>query len=126
VCGRARPAAPEGYVRPFLDEGPAVRTLLPRVQPVAPLFVDQVLGEGAGEPAPSRPAAPAPVLAEPLSERELEVLALAAAGLSNREIAGRLIVTVGTVKTHIHNILGKLEVRNRTQAVTRARELGLV
>jgi len=65
-------------------------------------------------------------LREPLSERELEVLALLAAGKSNREIARELFVALSTVKTHVKNIYGKLDVRNRTQAVSRARALGLL
>jgi LuxR family maltose regulon positive regulatory protein len=65
-------------------------------------------------------------LIEPLSDRELEVLGLVAQGLSNREIAERLFITVGTVKTHVHNIHGKLGVQRRTEAAARARELGLV
>ncbi len=66
-----------------------------------------------------------PFLPEPLSERELEILALIAAGLPNRGIAARLTVSVNTVKTHITNIYGKLGVNSRVQAVTRARELNL-
>ena len=65
-------------------------------------------------------------LVEPLSERELEVLRLITAGLSNREIAEKLIISTGTAKTHVHNVCGKLGVRNRTEAATRAKELGLV
>ena len=65
-------------------------------------------------------------LVEPLSERELEVLGLIAAGLTNREIAGRLFIAVGTVKRHINNIYGKLQVRHRTEAVAHARDLGLL
>ncbi len=61
-----------------------------------------------------------------LSERETEVLAYVAAGYSNREIARELVLALGTVKTHIHNICGKLESSNRTQAVARAREMGLL
>jgi LuxR family maltose regulon positive regulatory protein len=71
-------------------------------------------------------AASAFPLIEPLSEREIEVLRLVAAGLSNRKIAGKLIVSLGTVKTHIHHIYGKLDVCNRAQAVDRARELHLL
>jgi len=63
---------------------------------------------------------------EPLSERELEVLRLMTAGLSNREIAERLVISTGTAKTHVHNVCGKMGVRNRTEAAMRARELGLV
>ncbi len=75
----------------------------------------------------TRPALPAaPVLLEPLSERELEILARVAAGDSNKEIAAALYITEGTVKNHVTNILGKLGVRDRTQAALRARELGLI
>jgi LuxR family maltose regulon positive regulatory protein len=63
---------------------------------------------------------------EPLSDRDREVLQLVATGLSNSQIAARLIVTTGTVKTHINHIFGKLGVQSRTQAVARARELGLL
>jgi DNA-binding NarL/FixJ family response regulator/transcriptional regulator with XRE-family HTH domain len=65
-------------------------------------------------------------LVEPLTTRELEVLGLLAAGASNEEIARRLIVSLGTVKKHISNIFGKLDVESRTQAVARARALGLL
>jgi LuxR family maltose regulon positive regulatory protein len=65
-------------------------------------------------------------LVEPLSDRELNVLALIAQGLSNKEISQRLYIEVRTVKWHTSNILGKLGVKNRTQAVARARELGIV
>ncbi len=81
----------------------------------------------------SRTTAPAPrqamvnqSLVEPLSGREIEVLQLIAAGLSNREIADRLVIATGTVKRHINNIYGKLDVRSRTQAVARSRDLGLL
>jgi DNA-binding NarL/FixJ family response regulator len=63
---------------------------------------------------------------EPLSEREREILVLLAGGYSNKEIAGRLFLAEGTVKNHITNILGKLEVRDRTQAALKARDLGLI
>jgi LuxR family maltose regulon positive regulatory protein len=63
---------------------------------------------------------------ELLTERELEVLRLVAAGTSNRAIAARLTVTLGTVKKHLNNIFGKLGVQSRTQALARARELGLL
>jgi ATP/maltotriose-dependent transcriptional regulator MalT len=66
------------------------------------------------------------LLIEPLSDRELEVLGLIAAGLSNREIAQELVVATSTVKTHINNIYRKLDVLRRTQAVARAKELNLL
>jgi DNA-binding NarL/FixJ family response regulator len=69
---------------------------------------------------------PAPPLAEPLTERELEVLHALAHGLSNREIADQLVITEGTVKNHVSSLIAKLEVRDRTQAVLKAQELGLI
>jgi LuxR family maltose regulon positive regulatory protein len=65
-------------------------------------------------------------LIEPLSERELEVLRLVATGKSNRQVADELILATGTVKKHLNNIYGKLQVNNRTQCVARARELRLL
>jgi LuxR family maltose regulon positive regulatory protein len=103
-----------------------VLELLPKVRHTAPAFVDQLLtaaGVVAERPVPTPSAQP---LVEPLSERELEVLQLIADGLSNREIADKLFISVGTVKTHTHNIYGKLGVSGRTQAVARARELKLL
>ena len=67
---------------------------------------------------------PEPVV-EPLSERELEVLQWLACGVPNREIGRRLYITENTVKRHVYNIFGKLNVRNRTQAALQARKLGL-
>jgi DNA-binding NarL/FixJ family response regulator len=72
------------------------------------------------------PAIQTEQLVEPLSERELEILALIARGASNKEIAGRLFIAEGTVKNHVTHILGKLAVRDRTQAALKARELGLL
>jgi DNA-binding NarL/FixJ family response regulator len=65
-------------------------------------------------------------LIESLSERELEILRLIAQGASNREIAGALFLAEGTIKNHVTNILGKLEVRDRTQAALKAKETGLI
>jgi ATP/maltotriose-dependent transcriptional regulator MalT len=65
-------------------------------------------------------------LVEPLSERELEVLRLVAMGKSNREIAVELVLALGTVKSHLHNIFQKLDARSRTQAIARARESNLL
>jgi LuxR family maltose regulon positive regulatory protein len=79
---------------------------------------------------PAEPLQPATMgvqpLAEPLSERELEVLQLIAAGHANRAIAMALTIEVGTVKRHIHSLLGKLDAPSRTAAVARARALGLL
>ena len=65
-------------------------------------------------------------LVEPLSGRELEILQLVGTGASNKEVAAQLFITAGTVKNHMSNILGKLGVRDRTQAALKARELGLI
>ena len=82
------------------------------------------------EPTPAEATRPSALLTqslvEPLSERELEVLRLLAQGLTNREIAEELTVTVGTAKTHLNHIYGKLDVHSRIQAVTKAKELGLL
>jgi DNA-binding NarL/FixJ family response regulator len=67
-----------------------------------------------------------PHLVEPLSERELEILRLAAAGLTNREIGDRLYISDETVKKHLANTYGKLQVHRRIEAAVRARELGLL
>ncbi|MBK6709068.1 MAG: response regulator transcription factor [Chloroflexi bacterium] len=69
---------------------------------------------------------PQNILIEPLSEREQEILALVATGASNKEIASELFIAEGTVKNHVTNILGKLGVRDRTQAALKAREIGLI
>jgi LuxR family maltose regulon positive regulatory protein len=119
-----RIAAPEGYVRAFLDEDPQVIALAERLQSAAPSFVNRLL-EQAGVPISQSLLADQPLI-EPLSERELEVLQLIADGLSNRDIADRLFIAVGTVKTHINNIYGKLEVGSRTEAVAKARALHLL
>jgi LuxR family maltose regulon positive regulatory protein len=129
-----RLAAPEDHFRAFLDEDVGVLALLrqPEVRQAAPEFVDQLFAyvAPAEEADPARQAVASPsaaqALIEALSERELEVLGLIAAGFSNREIAGRLFIAVGTVKRHINNIYGKLQVHRRTEAVARARDLGLL
>ena len=65
-------------------------------------------------------------LVEPLSSRELEILGLIATGASNKEVAGKLYITEGTVKNHVTNILGKLGVRDRTQAAIKAKDMGII
>src|SRR5436309_1618558 len=72
------------------------------------------------------PSSKTQALVEPLSERELDILRLLSQGASNKEIASCLIITVGTVKNHVTNILAKLGVRDRTQAVLKAKELGII
>jgi LuxR family maltose regulon positive regulatory protein len=123
-------AEPEGYVRTIVDLSRPLRPLLVDLRtelaalPGAPgplvTYADRLL---ATLVAPDLAAAHAPSL---LTPRELEILALMAAGASNQEIAQRLVVTEGTVKGHVNHILQKLEAHNRTAAVARARALGLL
>jgi LuxR family maltose regulon positive regulatory protein len=127
---------PEGYVRTFVDEGPEMASLLSEVlkahqwrhleRPDRPSahYLRKLLA--ALEQAASGSVPPTPQGLEPLSERELEVLQLIAAGKSNRRIAQELFVTTGTVKTHIRSIYRKLDAHSRTQALVRARELNLL
>jgi len=75
---------------------------------------------------PERAAATPPGLVEPLTDRETAVLRLIAAGKSNQRIAHELVVTLDTVKKHVSHVLGKLGAANRTEAVTRARERGVI
>lgn len=117
-------AAPQGYLRAFMDEDRQVMALLPAVKHAAPAFVDELIAHARAPGARQRSATQP--LAEPLSEREIEVLGLIAEGLNNSEIAQRLYIAVGTVKRHINNIYGKLDVTSRTQAVARARQLSLL
>jgi LuxR family transcriptional regulator, maltose regulon positive regulatory protein len=128
-------AEPEGYVRTFADEGSPMAALLSEVLDakqrgcLAPDVPAYYLRKLSAELERDTSGAAAPAggeLPEPLSERELEVLALLAAGKSNRQIASELFVALSTVKTHIKNIYGKLDARNRMQAVSRARELNLL
>jgi LuxR family maltose regulon positive regulatory protein len=135
-------AEPEGYVRLFVDEGPPMARLLKALSrqqaAVSQDYLDRLLAAFDGATKDGRPRAkvgdqpftahgsPSPVLIEPLSERELEVLGLIAQGLTNREVAARLFLTLNTVKVHTRNIYGKLDVHSRTEAVARARNLGLL
>jgi len=116
-------AAPEGFIRIFLDEAPVLE-LLPQVRETAPDLVDAILGQQISPDDVKRPAQPQ--LPEPLTRQELNILALIVGGKTNQQIADELVVTVGTVKWHVHNILQKLGVNNRTQATIRAQELGLL
>jgi LuxR family transcriptional regulator, maltose regulon positive regulatory protein len=138
-----RLAAPEGYLRVFADEGAPMAALLGRLvttpaaaQPVAaaPLVrthLDRLIQtfhrQGlAVLPRPRPGGAAVPGLVEPLSARELQVLGLLADGRSNQAIADELVITLDTVKRHVSHVLDKLQAANRTQAVARARNLGLL
>jgi LuxR family maltose regulon positive regulatory protein len=124
-------AEPEGLVRSFLDMGAPVGDLLRQVaaRGIAMEYVAKLLAafdaEDSRTPIPD-PRAAQSELIEPLSRRELEVLRLLATGLSNKSIANTLSISVTTVKKHLQNIYGKLNVHSRTQAVDRARQLGLL
>ena len=131
-------ACPQGYVRIFADEGPPMAALLGRLiaaqhsggaAAAVPLGclarLQRALGAPGNGPQADHVTAVAG-LVEPLTGRELEVLAMLAAGRSNRAIAGHLVVTLDTVKKHVSHILGKLGAANRTEAVARARELSLI
>ncbi len=93
--------------------------MLPKARSAAPDFVDSLLSISQTSDTPIIEQ-----LLDPLSEQELRVLDLIVGGKSNREIAGELFISVGTAKWHVHNILQKLGVSNRPQAIARARELG--
>ena len=142
LAGLLSLAGPRGYVRVFADEGPPMAALLGQ------LVAAQRTGQREGripigylarlnrafdtataksESDPRRGSAPtAPGIVEPLTNRELEVLQMLAAGQSNQAIASQLVVTLDTVKKHVSHLLGKLGAANRTEAVARARELDLI
>lgn len=134
-----RLAKPEGYIRLFVDEGEAMRLLILDFR----LWLDQQSHEQKHQLIDyadrllsefTKPAATAHskvndaqfTMIEPLSQRELEVLQLISQGLSNSEISERLFLSLSTVKGHNYVIFDKLQVQRRTEAVARARELGLL
>jgi LuxR family maltose regulon positive regulatory protein len=125
-------AEPGGFIRTFVDEGPPMARLLYEAltRGIAPDYVRRLLAafpDAEPEKADStQMQSPETELVEPLSEREIEVLQLIAEGLTNQEVASRLFLAVSTVKVHTRNIYGKLGVTNRTQAVARARALGIL
>jgi LuxR family maltose regulon positive regulatory protein len=127
-------AEPEGYTRVFLDEGEPMTRLLAAASSrgILPGYTGRLL-DGHGSTNPFNGSAlpgTAPnalwSLVEPLSRRELEVLRLVAEGRSNHEISDKLFLALSTVKGHNRTIFGKLGVQRRTEAVARARELGLL
>ena len=124
-------AEPEGYVRIFVDEGAPMAQLLSEAvaRGIMPDYIGKLLAAFEVEERGSEDKSylpPAQPLIEPLSQRELEVLRLMAQGLSNREISEQLFLALSTVKGHNRNIFDKLQVQRRTEAVARARELGLL
>ncbi len=134
------PACPQGYVRVFADEGAPMHALLARLSAaqrdqralargVHPGYLAALLracGEADAVPPQRRAAAAVPGLVEQLTARELEILALLAAGTPNSRIAEELVVTLDTVKKHVTHVLGKLGAANRTEAAARARQLSLI
>ena len=141
LAGALTLACPQGYVRVFADEGPPMAALLgalvaaqraeqatARGVPLGCLarvlgaFGEKPTARGAGRSA----AAAVPGLVEQLTAREREVLALLAAGAPNPRIAEQLVVSLDTVKKHVSHLMSKLGAANRTEAVTRARQLGLI
>jgi len=128
-----------GYVRVFADEGAPMHALLAQLPAARPgqqhaarridrgylAALLRACGRTDAAP-PRRGVAAPPGLAEPLTDRELEVLRLIAAGKSNQRIAHDLVVALDTVKKHVTHVLGKLGAANRTEAVARARQFGLI
>jgi LuxR family maltose regulon positive regulatory protein len=122
-------AESEGYIRIFLDYDEPMRALLKTVIPSLKdmtllSYARKLLAAFGDQPGRLR-SMEQPIIA-PLSGRELEVLRLIAAGKSNQEIANELVIALGTVKRHIFNIYNKLDVKNRTECVARARVLHLL
>jgi len=126
-----------GYVRVFADEGPPMRALVGRIvaayragpppaRTIPFSHLARVTQAFDSKPAMPGSAAEVPGLIDPLTGRELQVLAMLAAGEPNQSIAGELFVTLFTVKKHVSHLLGKLGAANRTEAVARARDLGLI
>ncbi len=131
LCDALALAEPGGFIRTFVDEGLPMARLLSEAATHGrmPDYIGKLLAlfeakEQKSEAASHPP--PAQSLIEPLSRRELEVLHLIAQGLSNQEISERLFLALDTVKGHNQKIFGKLQVQRRTEAVARARALGLL
>jgi LuxR family maltose regulon positive regulatory protein len=132
LCDALALAETSGFIRLFVDEGRPMVLLLSaaRALGMMPDYIEKVLSafvteeqqrdDASSESPPDQP------LLEPLSQRELEVLHLMAQGLSNQEMSERLFLALDTVKGHNRKIFGKLQVQRRTEAVARARELGLL
>jgi LuxR family maltose regulon positive regulatory protein len=124
-------AEPQGYVRMFLDKGSSMMQLLREASAseIMPDYTNKLLAgfEAEKRKSEDKPALPsANVLIDPLSQRETKILQLIAQGLSNREIGERLFLALDTIKGHNRKIFDKLQVQSRTEAIARARELGLL
>ena len=127
-------AEPSGFIRIFVDEGSPMVQLLSETTAcgINPDYISKLLavfeaGKQKSEDKASLPSSSSgQPLIEPLSQRELEVLKLIAQGLSNHEISERLFLALSTIKGHNRIIFGKLQVQRRTEAIARARELGLL
>ncbi|MGH3519601.1 MAG: LuxR C-terminal-related transcriptional regulator [Haloechinothrix sp.] len=126
-------AAPEGYRRTFLDEGPTLVPLLRQVRATAPAFVNDLLARSATVPRHQEQRRKTGVrtvegigVVESLTDTQRRILLLIATGMSNQQVAEQLCITVGTTKWHLNQIFGRLQARNRTEAVARAREFDLL
>ncbi|MBN1937816.1 MAG: hypothetical protein JW934_24370, partial [Anaerolineae bacterium] len=128
-------AEPEGYVRVYLNAGLPMAVLLREAasQDAHAEYVNKLLAAfevwacgRMGEPTPTSPHLHPPILPDPLTPREHDVLRLISQGLSNEDIAKKLFIALNTAKRHTSSIYGKLDVKSRTQAIARARELGLL
>jgi LuxR family transcriptional regulator, maltose regulon positive regulatory protein len=129
LCDALALAQPGGCIRLFVDEGTPMEQLLNGMKNdngTLQEYRHTLLVAFGAQPDALSAASPPQPLAEPLSQRELEVLRLVSQGLSNREISERLVLALDTVKGHNRRIYEKLQVERRTEAVARARELGLL
>ena len=136
LAAALRLGGPQGYVRVFADEGPAMAAVLSRLLAAqrsdrqaaeVPLaYLARLQGAFGAAAGGSDLANPQAGLLEQLTRRELEVLGLLATGQSNHDIARDLVISLDTVKKHVSHVLGKLGAANRTEAVARGRELGLI
>ena len=132
LCNALALAEPGGFIRLFVDEGRPMAHLLSEAEALGmvPDYLGKVLtafqAEGQNSQTTSYRPTPAQPLIEPLRLRVVEVLQLIAQGLSNQEISERLVLALETVKGHNKKIFGKLQAQRRTEAVARARELGLL
>ena len=130
---------PQGYVRVFADEGQAMAAVLGRLIaaqrsdqqaariPLACLArLQRAFDDGRAAGGAAATDSRTPRLIEQLTSRELEILAMLAASRSNQGIASQLVISLDTVKKHVSHVLGKLGAANRTEAVARGRELGLI